>query len=106
METMALGIFAVMALVVSACLVYYQKPFWSFASGLFAIVLTCWTGYSWKLMLISSGKDAALLGLRRYPAATMILTVLLLTAFVLMLVSILGMVRQSKGKASERSTPL
>ena len=89
METMAIGMFAVMVLIVSGCCLYYKKPFWSFVSNIVAMALTCWTGYSWKLMLINSGKDTTLLGFNRYPAALIILVTLLLTAFILLIVSII-----------------
>ena len=98
METMAIGMFAVMVLVVSGCCLYYKKPFWSFVSNIVAMALTCWTGYSWKLMLINSGKDTTLLGFNRYPVALTILSILLLVAFILLIVSIIGIVRRNKSR--------
>ncbi len=47
-------------------------------------------------MLIESGKNVTLLGFNRYPATLIILSVLLLTAVILMIVSILGTVRKNK----------
>lgn len=98
METMALGMFAVVVLIMSGCCLYYKKPFLGFASSIVTMALTCWTGYSWKLMLINSGKDTALLGFNRYPAAVIILAILLLTAFILLIVSIIWIARQNKSK--------
>ena len=98
METMAIGMFAVMGLIVSGCCLYYKKLFWGFLSGIVTVALTCWTGYSWKLMLVGSGKDATLLGFYRYPAALIILAILLIAAFVFMIVSIVWMVRRNKSK--------
>jgi len=98
METMALGTFAVVVLIMSGCCLYYRKPFWSFVSNITAMALTCWTGYSWKLMLMNSGKDTALLGFNRYPAALIILSILLITAFVLLIVSIIWMARKNKSR--------
>ena len=98
METMAIGMFAVMVLAVSGCCLYYKKPFWSFVSNIVAMALTCWTGYSWKLMLINSGKDTTLLGFNRYPAALIILAILLLVAFILLILSIIGIIRRNKSR--------
>jgi len=98
METMAIGMFSVGLLIVSGCCLYYKKSFLSFVSSIAAMVLTCWTGYSWKLMLINSGKDTTLLGFNRYPAAPIILAILLLIAFILMIVSIIWMARKNKNK--------
>ena len=99
METLAIGMFAVVVLIVSACFLYCKKPFWSFLSSIVTLALTCWTGYSWNSLLMSSGKDTTLLGFHRYPAALILLAILLLAAFVLMIVSIVGMVRQRRPKA-------
>ncbi|MBO5649192.1 MAG: hypothetical protein J6S76_04700 [Clostridia bacterium] len=98
METIAIGMFAVIILIVSAYCLYYKKPFWSFSSNIMAMALTCWTGYSWKLMLIRSGKDTTLLGFNHYPTALIILAILLLTAFILLIVSITWIARQNKSK--------
>ena len=98
METMAIGMFAIMVLIVSGCCLYYKKPFGSFVSNIVAMVLTCCTGYSWKLMLMNSGKDTTLLGFNRYPAALTILSILLLAAFILLIVSIIGIVRRNKSR--------
>ena len=74
METMALGMFAVSVLILSGVCVYYKKPVIGFVSSIAAMALTCLTGYSWKLMLIDSGKDTTLLGFSRYPAALIMAT--------------------------------
>ena len=98
METMALGMFAVIVLIMSGGCLYHKKPFLGFASSIVAMALTCWTGYSWKLMLINSGKNTTLLGFNRYPIAVIILAILLLTAFILLIVSIIWIARQNKNK--------
>ena len=97
-ETITIGLFAVIILIVSACCLYYKKPFWSFSGNIIAMALTCWTGYRWKLMLISGGKDTTLLGFNHYPAALIILAILWLTAFILLIVSITWIARQNKSK--------
>ena len=96
METLALGIASLTVLIISGCCLYCKKPFWSFIGNIAAMALTCWTGYSWRSMLISSGKDPALLGFQRYPAAFILLAALLLSAFILTIISIIMMARQNK----------
>ena len=99
METMALGFFALAFVIISICCIYYKKSISGIVCSAAAMILTCLTGHSWKEMLIGSGKDTTLLGFNRYPAALIILAILLLTAFILMIVSIIGIVRQNKSKA-------
>ncbi|MBQ2776601.1 MAG: hypothetical protein IJF50_03790 [Peptococcaceae bacterium] len=96
METMALGMFAVSVLILSFVCMYYKKPFIGFVSSIAAMALTCLTGYSWKLMLIDSGKDTTLLGFSRYPAALIILCILLLLAAVSMTFSVILILRKRR----------
>ena len=96
METMALGMFAVSVLILSGVCVYYKKPVIGFVSSIAAMALTCLTGYSWKLMLIDSGKDTTLLGFSRYPAALIILCILLLLAAVSMTFSVILILRKRR----------
>ena len=96
METMALGMFAVSVLILSGICMYYKKPFIGFVSSIAAMALTCLTGYSWKLMLIGSGKDTTLLGFSRYPAVLILLCVLLLLVAVSMTVSVILITRKRK----------
>ena len=96
METMALGMFAVSVLILSGVCVYYKKPLIGFVSSIAAMALTCLTGYSWKLMLIDSGKDTTLLGFSRYPAALIILCILLLLAAVSMTFSVILILRKRR----------
>ena len=98
METMAIGMFTVVVLIVSGCCLYYKKPFISFVSSIAAVALTCWTGYSWKLLLIESGKDTTLLGFNRYPAALIILCMLLFLAVVGMIISVILLARKRQNK--------
>jgi len=96
MEAMALGFMALTFLIISICCLYYKKPGWGIVCSGAVMVLTCLTGRSWKEMLIGSGKDAALLGFVRYPAAPVIFAVLFIAAFIFMLVSIVVILRQNK----------
>ena len=98
METMALGFFALTTLIISICCLYSKKPMFGLVGTVVSAALTFLTGYYWKEMLIDSGKDTALLGFNSYPAAPIILAVLLLTAFVVMIVSIVWLVRHSKSR--------
>ena len=88
METMALGMLALVFLIVAVCCLIYQKPLLGFAGSIVTIILTCLTGCSWKELLMNGGKDAALLGFQRYPAAPILLAILLIAAFVVLMVSI------------------
>ena len=101
METMALGMFAVVILILSGVCVYYKKPVIGYVSSIAAMALTYLTGYSWKLMLIDSGKDATLLGFSRYPAALIILAALMLTAFIMMIVNGILILKRSKSKSGK-----
>jgi len=98
METMALGIFALTLLIGSGCCLCCKKPVLGFAGSIAAMVLTYLTGSSWRGMLIDGGKDTYLLGFERYPAAPVILAILLLSAFAVMIVSIIWMSRRNKNK--------
>ena len=99
METMALGFFALVFLIISICCMYYKKPIGGIVCSVATMALTYLTGHSWKEMLIGSGKNTTLLGFNRYPAALIILAMLFSAAFILMIVSIIGIVRQNKSKA-------
>ena len=96
METMILGMFAVITLIISICFLCYKKPIWSLIGNIVTLALICWTGYHWKLMLIGSGKDVTDLGLERYPAALILLSILFLTAIILLIVSIIGIKKQTR----------
>lgn len=101
METMAFGMFAVVILILSGVCVYYKKPVIGFVSSIAAMALTYLTGYSWKLMLTDSGKDTTLLGFSRYPAALIILAALMLTAFIMMIVNGILILKRSKSKSGK-----
>ena len=96
METMAFGMLSVISLVISACCLYRKKPFPGLLSSIITMLLTIWTGHCWKATLMASGKDTALLGFARYPAAPVILCILAFLAAAGILVSILWMARKSK----------
>lgn len=86
MNTIALGLLAAVVLILSGCCLYCKKPISGFVCSIAALALSIWSGYSWKRLLIDSGKDTALLGFHRYPAAVILLCILLLLAAVSMIV--------------------
>jgi len=96
MEAMTLGFFALMLLLCSAGCLHYKRPAFGLFCNVMTIVLTYLTGCSWKAMLIESGKDTALLGFHRYPAAPIFLTLLLISTFVFAIMNIVGLIKQNK----------
>ena len=96
METIALGMLALIFLIVAVCCLIYRKPLLGFASSIVTIMLTYLTGCSWKELLMDGGKDTALLGFRRYPAAPILLAILLIAAFVVLMVSIAWAARKNR----------
>ena len=105
METMMFGLFSV-TLVISAigCL-GCRKPVSGFICSIAAMVCVCLTGYFWREMLINSGKNPALLGFERYPAALVILVVLFLGALTTLAISIFGIAKLNKRAKESRNLP-
>ena len=98
METMALGTLTVGILIISFCFLYYKKPFPGGISGIAAMCLSVCTGYQWKQMLAESGKNTALLGFERYPAAPVILGILAFSAAGSIVASVIWIVRKCQNK--------
>ena len=96
METMVFGILAVAVLTVSVFCICGRKPVLALVSGTLSAVLTVWTGVCWRAMLTASGKDAAWLGFQRYPAAVILLALLLVASVTVMTVSVIRITRGSK----------
>ena len=96
METMSLGLIAFCVLLFSAWTIFNKKNFWGLCAGSAAIILTVLCGCSWRKMLEDSGKDTALLGYYSYPAASVILLILLLGATVMIAISATAMARKRK----------
>jgi len=96
MEAMALGFLALTFLIISICCLYYKKPILGIVCSGAVMILTYLTGHSWKELLMESGKDTALLGFVRYPAAPVILAVLFIAAFILMILSVVVIARRNK----------
>ena len=98
METMAVGMLAGIVLILAACCVYAKRLLCGLIGSVIAALLTVQTGYCWKSMLLNSGKDTTLLGFDRYPAALILLAVLLLAAALVAAVSIVGIVGRHSRK--------
>ena len=101
METMAVGMLAGIALILSACCVYAKRPLCGLIGSVMTAALTIQTGYCWKSMLLNSGKDTTLLGFARYPAALVLLALLLLAAVLIAAISIIGIVRRHSHKTEQ-----
>ena len=98
METMAVGMLAGIVLILAACCVYAKRLLCGLIGSGIAALLTVQTGYCWKSMLLNSGKDTTLLGFDRYPAALILLAVLMLAAALIAVVSVVGIVRRCSCK--------
>ena len=96
METIALGMLALIFLTVAVCFLIYRKPLLGFASSIVTIILTYLAGCSWKELLLNGGKDTALLGFQRYPAAPVLLAILLTAALAVLMVSIARIARKNR----------
>ena len=94
METMMLGILSFAVLSVSVFCICSRKPVLALVSSMLSVVLTVWTGFCWRSMLTESGKEAAWLGIQRYPAAVIMLAALLIAAFAVMTVSVIRIARR------------
>ena len=65
--------------------------------------LTYLTAALWNDLLAESGKDTALLGWERYPAAVVILAALLFAAVILVIVNMAGIAKRNQ---SRKKTPM
>lgn len=98
MDTMVLGVLAFSALCLAGGCLYYNRPLPGLFISLGAMVFLGLTGRSWFFMLVSSGKETALLGFHRYPAVSVALLVLALLAVSGILFSITMLVRRKYKK--------
>ena len=96
MATILLGWMALMVLILCGCCLFGKKPLWALLCSIGTMVLTYFTAYTWKYLLIVSGKDTTLLGFHRYPTALVLLVVLTVFAIAGMIISIIWMARRKK----------
>lgn len=98
MGTLVLAMLSLALLAVSAGCLYYKKSFLGSLGGIAAMALTYVTCCGWVKMLADSGKNTALLGFARYPAAVILLAALMLASLVITIVNIVRMVRRNISK--------
>lgn len=96
MNTITVGIIGLTVLIGSVYCLYQKKLVLSFLCSVGTLVLTYMTALSWRMLLLSSGKDTAFLGFHRYPAALLLLSTMLLAAFAVTIVSLVWMIRQNR----------
>ena len=96
MNTITVGIIGLTVLIGSVYCLYQKKLVLSFLCNVGTLVLTYMTALSWRMLLLSSGKDTAFLGFHRYPAALLLLSTMLLAAFAVTIVSLVWMIRQNR----------
>ena len=94
MDTMVFGLLTVSALAAAGVCLYHKRPLPGLLFSLGAVGILWLTGRSWFFMLLSSGKDTALLGFQRYPAAPVILLVLTAGAISGVILSIVKLIHK------------
>lgn len=98
MEAMALGFAAFVLLAISGACRYCGKFVWGIICGAATVPLTYLTAALWNDLLAESGKDTALLGWERYPAAVVILAALLFAAVILVIVNMAGIAKRNQSR--------
>ena len=78
-EACAFGVFALMA-VLAAVALLRKSPLASALLGEAAVALEAMCAKNWLLALADSGKDTAMLGFERYPAAAVMLAAIFVAA--------------------------
>ena len=98
MEAMIFGFCLITCDVNIFLLLSYKKSLLAVAFSVLSLFLTWITAHFFRLLLISSGKDAALLGFRQYPAVPILLAILALAALIGLALSAVQW-RKKKGEA-------
>ena len=98
MEAMIFGLCLFTCDVNVFLLLSYKKSLFAALSGLLSLALTGVTAYFFRQLLLSSGKDAALLGFRQYPAVPILLGLLALAALVGLVLAVAQLFRGRKTK--------
>ena len=98
MEAMASGLFALTFVILSWCCLSIKRNIWAIICGITALPLIYIAGHYWREMLAVSGKDTALLGFYRYPAAPIILILLLIFALLSMIIGIFLIAKRNNCK--------
>ena len=76
----------------------YKKTLLAVCFSLLSLALTWITVHFWKLLLISSGKDTALLGFRHSPVVPILLGLLALAALVGLALSLVQLAKSKKAE--------
>ena len=94
-ETIIYGLFAFFSVLI-AFLVLRDKPLISVLLGIITYPLLILSGYNWRLALIDSGKNPAMLGYARYPFALITLITFAVLALICILVGIILILKRRK----------
>jgi len=98
MAAMAAYILALILLTISVYCLYCKKAIPGIVCSTAAAVFTYFCGYFWKELLKVSGKDTALLGFNRYPAAVILIAVLGAAAAIVFTAGVIMIIKKSKKK--------
>ena len=96
MEAMIFGFCLVTCDVNIFLLLSNHKSLLALAFSVLSLALTGVTAYFFRQLLLSSGKDAALLGFHQYPAVPILLCLLALAALAGLVLAVLQLVKKDK----------
>lgn len=99
MEAMIFGFCLVTCDVNIFLLLSYKKSLLAASFSVLSLALTWVTAHFFRRLLLASGKDAALLGFRQYPAVPILLCLLALAALVGLVLALVQLVK--KGRKAE-----
>ena len=94
MEAMIFGFCLITCDVNIFLLLSYKKSLLAVAFSLLSLALTGVTAYFFRRLLLSSGKDAALLGFHQYPAVPILLCLLALVALIGLVLAFVQLVKK------------
>ena len=98
MEAMIFGFCLLTCDVNIFLLLSYKKSLLAVCFSLLSLALTWITVHFWKLLLISSGKDTALLGFHHSPLVPILLGLLALAALVGLALSLVQLAKSKKAE--------
>ena len=98
MEAMIFGLCLITSDINIILLLSNRKSLLAVAFSLLSLALTGVTAYFFRRLLLSSGKDAALLGFHQYPAVPILLCLLTLAALAGLVLAIIQLVKKDGKK--------
>ena len=98
MEAMIFGFCLLTCDVNIFLLLSYKKSLLAVCFSLLSLALTWITVHFWRLLLIASGRDTALLGFRHSPVVPILLALLALAALVGLVLSVAQWVKNRESK--------